>query len=157
MFSHRAIAVLTGIIFLIHVSGCAAIFKGANEDVTVESSPSGAEVKVNGQPKGTTPVTLSLESKETYDFTISKKGYEDRHISIGHNLGAGWVVLDVLLGLIPVVVDAVTGAWYKLDQNSISIDLEKVSRWLKGVFDSQQDRALASAGGPAAPNGNVCR
>ena len=140
-----ATAVVTATLFLFHISGCASIFKGANEDVKVESSPSGAEVVVNGQPKGTTPVTLSLESKETYDFTFKKKGYEDRHLSVGHGLGAGWVVLDVLLGIIPVVVDAVTGAWYSLDRTSISVELDEVSQLLMELFNGSSGPSLASA------------
>lgn len=155
--NYRVTAFVTAFVFLAHVSGCAAVFKGASEDVKVESSPSGAEVVVNGSPKGTTPMTLSLESKETYDFTFKKKGYEERHVSIGHSIGAGWVVLDVLLGIIPVVVDAVTGAWYKLDRNSISVQLDKVSVWLKELFNAPENRSLASASDPAKRIGASCR
>ncbi|GAA5522894.1 hypothetical protein Asal01_02862 [Fodinibius salicampi] len=33
--------------------------------------------------------------------------------------------LDVLGGLVPVVVDAATGAWYNLDQESINATLKE--------------------------------
>jgi hypothetical protein len=29
------------------------------------------------------------------------------------------VIVDILLGLVPVIVDAATGAWYHLDQKNI--------------------------------------
>ncbi|ETA27261.1 hypothetical protein SJDPG2_04310 [Porphyromonas gingivalis SJD2] len=35
---------------------------------------------------------------------------------------AKWVVLDVLGGLIPVAIDAITGNWYGLDQNKLNVD-----------------------------------
>lgn len=39
--------------------------------------------------------------------------------------GAGWIVLDVLAGLVPIIVDAATGAWYGLDQDNVNAVLEK--------------------------------
>ncbi|MGC9093737.1 MAG: hypothetical protein ACP5JH_10890 [Bacteroidota bacterium] len=36
-------------------------------------------------------------------------------------------MLDILGGLIPVIIDAATGAWYYLDQTSINAVLEKTA------------------------------
>jgi glycerol-3-phosphate acyltransferase PlsY len=44
---------------------------------------------------------------------------------VNTKVGAGWVVLDVLGGLIPVIVDAATGDWKKLDQDAVNAVLEK--------------------------------
>jgi len=40
-------------------------------------------------------------------------------------VGAGWVILDILGGLIPVIVDAATGDWHYLDQTNVNAALEK--------------------------------
>jgi hypothetical protein len=40
-------------------------------------------------------------------------------------VGAGWVVLDVLAGLVGIIVDAATGAWYELDQDAVNAILEE--------------------------------
>ncbi len=106
-------------------SGCAAIIKGTHEEVAFSSDPSGAEVYVNGRMMGSTPFALKLESKETYVIEFKKEGYETKTYTITNHLGAGWVVLDVIFGLVPVVVDAATGAWYELDQENINAVLAK--------------------------------
>jgi hypothetical protein len=48
-----------------------------------------------------------------------------RNEDISNHVGAGWVVLDVICGVLPVVVDAVTGSWYSLDQTNINAVLER--------------------------------
>jgi hypothetical protein len=30
--------------------------------------------------------------------------------------GGGWIVLDVLAGLVPVIIDAATGEWSSVDE-----------------------------------------
>ena len=42
--------------------GCAAIEKGTHEEVDFASEPTTADVYVNGELMGTSPVTLKLES-----------------------------------------------------------------------------------------------
>jgi len=74
---------------------------------------------------GNTPVRLKLESKKVYTIEFKKEGYETKTFSITNSVGVGWIILDVLGGLIPIVVDAATGAWYALDQDNINAILEK--------------------------------
>lgn len=111
-------------IFVFH--GCAAIFKGTSNTVDFSSDPSGAKVYINGAHTGTTPVSLKLESKRTYSIEFRKEGYEPRTYTITNHVGAGWIILDVLLtGLVGIIVDAATGAWYELDQESVNAMLEQ--------------------------------
>lgn len=105
--------------------GCAALIKGTHEEVAFSSDPSGAEVYVNGRMMGTTPFALKLESKETYVIEFKKEGYGTKTYTITNHLGTGWVILDVIFGLVPVIVDAATGAWYELDQENINAILAK--------------------------------
>jgi len=109
---------------LVLFSGCATIFKGASSEVFFYSEPAGAEVYVNGFRMGQTPVELKLESKKTYNIEFKKEGYETQTYVISNHVGVGWVVLDVIFGLIPVVVDAVTGSWYELDQSNVNAILK---------------------------------
>jgi len=37
----------------------------------------------------------------------------------------GWIILDVLAGLVGVIVDAATGAWYSFDQKNVDAILIK--------------------------------
>jgi hypothetical protein len=113
------------VIFIIALSlsilvGCGAILKGTKEGVHFTSSPDGATVIVNGVERGTTPLKLSLAAKETYTITFRKPGFEDKTVVIENHAQAGWIVLDVLFGLVPVVVDAATGGWYTLDEHNVN-------------------------------------
>ena len=106
-------------------NSCATIFKGSTDNVSFSSDPSGAKVYVNGILLGTTPVQLELKSKTTYTIEFKKEGYETRTVVLNNSVGAGWIVLDVIFGLIPVIVDAATGDWYELDQEHINGVLEE--------------------------------
>lgn len=106
-------------------SGCATIFKGTSEEVNFNTDPQRAEVWINGVNMGETPVSFKLESKKTYTIEFKKPGYKTSVYKISNHVGAGWVILDVLAGVFGVVIDAVTGAWYKLDQTNVNAILEK--------------------------------
>jgi hypothetical protein len=107
------------------LTGCATLFKGTSEEVHFNSNPQKAQVIVNGTPMGETPVALKLEAKKTYTIEFRAEGYKPRTYAITNHVGAGWIVLDVLAGLLGVVVDAATGAWYSLDQKNVDAVLEK--------------------------------
>lgn len=107
------------------LASCATLIKGNMEQVRFRSEPGGAIVFVNGQEVGATPVSLKLESRKQYVIEFVKPGYQKKVYNIGNHIGAGWIVLDVVLGVVPVVVDAVTGSWYSLDQTNINAILER--------------------------------
>lgn len=124
----RALWIIIAIIGLLTIGGligCAAIFKGTSDNVDFSSDPTGAKIYVNGNLMGTTPVNLKLESKYTYTIEFKKDGFATRTYNITNSVGAGWIILDILGGLIPVVIDAATGAWYGLDQDHVNVILEK--------------------------------
>ena len=100
-------------------------FTVGTDKIDFSSSPSGAKVYVNGQYMGTAPLQLKLESKHGYTIEFRKEGYESKTVVITNSVGAGWIVLDVLFGLVPVIVDAATGNWYSLDQEHVNGALEQ--------------------------------
>jgi hypothetical protein len=106
-------------------ASCATIIKGNSSKVDLNSDPQGAKVFVNGNFMGETPIRIKLESKGNYFLEFKKEGFKTKSFNITNHVGAGWIILDVLFGLIPVLVDAATGSWYDLDQNNINAILEK--------------------------------
>jgi hypothetical protein len=106
------------------LNGCATIFKGSTDTVSFSSDPSGAKVYVNGQLMGTVPLQLELKSNQSYTIEFRKEGYENRTVILNNSVGAGWIILDVLFGLVPIIVDAATGNWYSLDQSHVNAALE---------------------------------
>ena len=119
------IKILSIALICIYLSSCALVFKGTKQDVSFRSEPQRAEVYVNGIRMGETPLTLRLVTKQTYAIEFRREGYKPKSVQINNKVGAGWVVLDIVLGLVPVVIDAATGAWYSLDQKNIDAVLEK--------------------------------
>lgn len=122
---NKAVSVIVLFSLFFVLSGCATLFKGTSEEVRFGSDPQKAEVWVNGAKMGETPISLKLESKRTYQIEFRKEGYKPVTRSITNHVGAGWVILDVLGALLPVIVDAATGAWYSLDQKNVDAVLEK--------------------------------
>jgi hypothetical protein len=104
---------------------CATVFKGNHSRVGFTSAPRGAKVYVNGAYMGDTPIRLKLESRHDYTVEFVKDGYKTKAFHLTNHIGPGWVVLDVILGLVPVLVDAVTGSWYDLDQKHLNAVLER--------------------------------
>lgn len=115
----KRIAAITAILSMLLLSGCATLIKGAKQNVDMNSSPVKAQVYIDGKLMGETPLQLKLSVKNDYVVEFRAEGYKTHVCHINNKIGAGWIVLDVITGLAPVVVDAVTGAWSKLDQKKI--------------------------------------
>ena len=111
--------------FIFMISGCATIFKGAFRDVRFNSDPEGAQVYINGEFFGNTPVKIELKPKESYVIEFRKEGFEPVVHQLKIEIGVGWVVLDVVCGLVPVLVDALTGSWYEFEQRYVNAILKR--------------------------------
>ena len=121
----KTICIILVISLFLLISSCATLFKGLSNNVDFKSDPQGAKVYVNGNYRGDTPITLKLRSKYACNIEFRKEGYKTKTFVINNHVGAGWIILDVIGGLIPVIIDAATGAWYVLDQKSVNFVLEK--------------------------------
>jgi len=121
----KVISINLAVALFLLTSSCATLFKGTSSRVDFSSDPQGAKIYVNGNYMGDTPIRLKLESKRTYNIEFRKEGYQTKTFNITNHVGAGWIVLDILAGLVPVIIDAATGAWYELDQKTVNAILEK--------------------------------
>jgi hypothetical protein len=104
------------------LGGCASVFDSKDQStISVDSNPQGALVRLNGADKGTTPVEFVVSDKEVYELSVTHEG-QTRQIQLTRSIGAVWIVVDILFGLIPVIVDAITGNWYEVGPDKIFID-----------------------------------
>lgn len=101
----------------IALTGCATILQGPAQLVSVSSEPAGADIRVNSTPYGQTPSVIPLSRKDVHMIEFSKAGYRSQLILAPGRVGAGWIVLDVLSGLLPLAVDAGTGRWRSFDSH----------------------------------------
>ena len=113
--------VLASVVSLV---GCATLFKQKSRTVAFNSDPQGAEIYINGNKMGKTPLPMNLSNLKAVTVTFKKEGYDDKTYIINTKVGGGWVVLDCLGGFIPVIIDAVTENWYNLDTDDVKVMLD---------------------------------
>ena len=126
---------------LLALSGCATIFNGQTQSVTIKSEPEGASLAITNAAgekvhTGTTPATVTLNrgagyfKSESYTVVLSKPGFADKQLTITGTM-SGWYIGNILFGgLIGILaVDPVTGAMYSFpDTVSGTLDAQKTSR-----------------------------
>lgn len=107
-------------------TSCATVFrKNYTQEVTFNpNEPKNAYLYVNGEYKGVTPVTLELDSRETYDVKYTKRSYLPNQFDLEGRVLPKYVIADffagaVVLGWIPMIVDASTNKWRGFDQMDV--------------------------------------
>ena len=118
------VVICVAIILCVGLVGCATIFKQKTRTVAFDSDPQGAEIYINGNRMGKTPMPMNLSNLKAVTVTFKKEGYEDKTYIINTKVGAGWVILDCLGAFIPVIIDAVTENWYNLDTSEVKVLLD---------------------------------
>lgn len=104
-------------------TGCATLLAPDTHPLSINSEPHGAEVYVNGNRMGITPLELDLKADKSYNIEFRKEGFEPITKVVNTKVGGGWVILDVLTGFVPVIIDAATGSWNVLDQKAVNAAL----------------------------------
>ncbi len=106
------------------LSGCASIFNGTTQAITVSSVPDGATALVVNRAgvtvhNGVTPLTLQVKrgagyfKSEVYTITFAKEGFASTEVKLESTV-SGWYIGNLLFGgLIGMIgVDPATGAMY---------------------------------------------
>lgn len=106
------------------LSGCATIMNGDMVLVPVETTPSPANLTVNGQQYNS-PATVHVpRGKGDFVLHVEKDGYRPVDITLTQSLD-GWLWGNVLFGgLIGVAVDFISGDAYDLDPEVVRVGLE---------------------------------
>ena len=124
-FTDLVMSLIIFVVLVISLSSCATFLKNSSQDIEFSSEPTGAEVYANGKLLGTTPVKIRLKSKITHTLEFKKEGYKTRKDFLNNHISTGWLILDLVCGVIPIAVDAITGDWYSLDQENVNGILDK--------------------------------
>ena len=117
--------------------GCATIVSKSNYPITVSTDPDKASVVIVDEHDiplftGKSPVAVKLKAgrgyfaRSSYKIKISKEGYETQIIPVKFKL-KGWYFGNLLLGgfIGLLIVDPLTGAMWKIDQDYFVANLEK--------------------------------
>ena len=89
-------------------TGCATIVARGPDTMAISSNPSGAAIRIDDKPVGTTPANAHVE-RSAKIVTLRKEGYEEAIRPVPRELNP-WVFGNIAIGgLIGLVVDASTG------------------------------------------------
>jgi hypothetical protein len=97
------------------LNGCATIFAADRTTINVNAAP-GTPIMLDGQPAGVAPAAIVVDNHKSHVISSPTNSCQ-----LVTSVGGGWVVLDVLVGLAPLLVDAITGEWGTLNLNSCNV------------------------------------
>lgn len=116
----RQSARIAAIAVAVALCSCASIMHGTHQDVGISSNPTGAQVTIDGQVKGMTPVVANLTRKDNHIVRIELPGYKPFETTLTRKT-SGWVWGNIAFGgLIGLAVDAIDGGLYNLTPEQIS-------------------------------------
>lgn len=131
--------ILLSLLTIFIFNSCASIVSRSTYPFTIETKPSGVNITIKDGKgmaiyKGSSPATVRLKAsagffkKASYTVNISGEGYESKVLPINFKLD-GWYFGNLLIGGIigMLIVDPATGAMYKLDDEYMSISLDKAT------------------------------
>ena len=133
------------------VGGCASVTRGTTENISIASTPSGAEAVVSGLEVPTTCTTpCAIVAKRNADVSIAfkKEGYEPQIVQLTTEIpgsGAAGFAGNILAGgLIGMGVDAVTGAATDHKPNPVIVTLQPVAPRARPAPPPRKPRAPAA-------------
>jgi uncharacterized protein YceK len=116
------------------LGGCASVTRGTTENLSIASTPSGAQADIAGLDIPTscvTPCALVVKRSADITVTINKEGFEPQIIPLSKDMtgtgGAGFAGNLLLGGLIGMGVDAYNGAALDHKPNPLIVTLQPLA------------------------------
>jgi hypothetical protein len=113
------------------LAGCASVTRGTTENLSISSTPSGAQADVTGLDAPTscvTPCAIVVKRNADISVTVHKDGYEPQIVPLTKEIsggGAAGFAGNILLGgLIGAGVDAYNGAAMDHKPNPVIVTLQ---------------------------------
>jgi hypothetical protein len=117
------------------LAGCASVTRGTTENLSISSTPSGAQADIAGLDVPTacvTPCAVLVKRNADITITVNKEGYESQVIPLTKEVpgtGAVGFAGNILAGgLVGMGVDAVTGAAQDHKPNPVIVTLQPIER-----------------------------
>jgi hypothetical protein len=117
-------SVIISIVCAFFISGCATIIHDSRQNIAVHTTPTGANVMLDGQQQ-TSPTVFNVRGSSGYNILVNKDGYKPGYAHVDGKFRFGSVILGNILWLLPgLIVDLATGAAYEM-QNEVTVPLYK--------------------------------
>ena len=143
--------VAIGLILSLSASGCALIFQGTTENISVTSEPSGATVTTSDGVPRVTPFTMTAPREQDLQFHFSKPGYQSTDVLDRSKVEPEFLVPDIIPFMIPWAIDAGSGAGFEHDRTSVTARLDpdpSVSQTTKDSSTDKSNDGSKASGGP---------
>ncbi len=125
----KKVLYLTGIfIMAVLLQSCATLLSGSKTPVRVSGDPVKAKVYYNGNYVGQAPVNVKVPRKKNpqAEIEIKAENYNPAKVQVNSRLSVGYLALDIISGVFPVVVDFATGNIYGPHPKHVKYELEPV-------------------------------
>ncbi len=104
------------------LGGCATIFTGTSDSITIITNPPGAQIYVNGLERGQTPNTVRVKRNlSSADITLRLEGHETRTFTLEQEFNA--VSVLNLFNILFWGIDAATGSLMRYRPQMYEINL----------------------------------
>jgi len=135
----KKLGMIGALSMMLFSTSCATVVSKSKWPLTIESAPTNSKIVITNKKgnevfTGQTPTTVDLKSsrgffsKEKYEVTFSKEGYESKVVPVKFKLN-GWYFGNIFVGGIIgfLIVDPATGAMFRLKENFINETLVNIS------------------------------
>jgi PEGA domain len=105
----------------------ALVAAGCSHTVVIDSDPQGAQVKVNGEVLGSTPVTYTEQTgwEKVYDLEVSKPGYKTVKTKMRQSEFHVPMTAATVVGFLLCLLPAVGILWSKQLPDRVVVDMDK--------------------------------
>ncbi len=79
------------------------------------------EVWIDGVKEGETPVRVTLDTTRDHVIVFKRDGVDAVTVRVERRVGGGFIFLDIITGLVPLIIDAATGGWYLVSPKSVHV------------------------------------
>jgi len=133
-----AIVFIIAVLLLFFLAGCATIANGTDQNVSITSTPSEAEITVKNAGgievfTGKTPAQVKLARSSSYVVTVKLDGFKESQVMINKSFNTVFLGNLICGGVIGMIIDGTNGAMWKLEPEVINVSLVTAS--IKGKED----------------------
>lgn len=106
-------------------AGCASTLNKGRQSLLVQSGPSGANVTVNGQERGTTPFQYDYDQEDgrQVKFEVYKSGHRPVQMEMRPRSAPGVLFVNAMLLHLPFIADHRNPAHYTIPVSHVTLDL----------------------------------
>lgn len=110
----KSVFLATFCLLSVGLTGCGSMFNHHTVPLYISSEPPGAEVYVNGEHVGSTPVEVYVNNHRDQTVEIVSEDSDVTRCFVPSTVEGRWIVFNLFTGFLGYLVDGVTQNWRSL-------------------------------------------